>query len=67
MNKRNPQLTSIATGPGNRQKDSKDEKERSLKDVVCYGCREKGHAKRRSPKQAEAQGQTNVCRWKNKQ
>ena len=35
----------------------------SLKDVVCYGCGEKEHVKRRFPKQAEVQGQGNVS-WR---
>ena len=50
---------SLAAGSGNRQKDSKDEKH-SLKDVVCYGCGERGQVKRRCHTQAEAQRRENV-------
>ena len=51
---------SLAAELGNRRRDSKDEEKCSLKDVVCYRYREKGHVKRRYPKQAEVQGQGNI-------
>ena len=58
---------SLAAGSGNWQRDSQDEKKRSLKDIVCYECSEKGPVKRRGPKQVEVQGQENVSLQLDKQ
>ena len=58
---------SLAAESGNRQRDGKDERKRSLKDLVCYKYREKGHMRRRCPRQAEVQGQENVSQRLDKQ